>query len=71
MASLLAEIRLAVTHPIRVIHGKAYSDFPVADHTSLREWLALGVLIIGLLVWASLVLGGLGWVVIQVVHRWL
>lgn len=59
-------------HPIRVINGKTYSDFPmVAEHVSLREWLALGFLVVGLLVWAGMLLGGAAWLVYEVLRRWL
>jgi hypothetical protein len=54
-----------------VINGHRYSDYPVTEYVSPREWLALGVLLLGLAMWGGILLGGLAWVVWQLVHRWL
>jgi hypothetical protein len=57
-------------HPLGVIvDGVLYErdEFYRADHISPREWLALGLVLIGIGVWAFLMLS----VVLWLVHRWL
>ena len=59
-------------HPDGVIvDGRTYyrDEFYAADHISVREWLALGVVILGLLVWAGLLVGGVAWVIWMVIGR--
>lgn len=57
-------------HPNGVIvNGKLYhrDEFYAADHISLREWLALGVVILGILLWVVTLAVGVVWLV----RRWL
>jgi hypothetical protein len=61
---------MPVRHPIRVINGHRYSDYPVTEYVSPREWLALGVLLLGLAMWAAAMAAGVVWIVYQVVQRW-
>ena len=53
------------THNGVIIGGKLYrrDEYYVATHVSTREWLALGVLVFGLVAWAVLVFGGIAWVI--------
>lgn len=60
-------------HPAGVIvDGKLYlrDDFYSSPHVTLREWLAFGVLILGLVAWIAAVAWGLVWLVSEVLHRW-
>jgi hypothetical protein len=64
-------MRTVVRHPNGVsVDGKLFlrDDYYATDRTTLREWLALGVLIVGFLVWAGLVVGGAAWLVWMVVR---
>lgn len=59
-----------VRHPNGVIvDGRTYyrDEFYAADHISLREWLALGVVILGILLWVVTLAVGVVWLV----RRWL
>jgi hypothetical protein len=61
-----------VPHPRGVVvDGRLYrrDEFYAADHVSLREVLALGALLLGVLLWVGLLIGGSAWVIFQVVHR--
>jgi hypothetical protein len=74
MASVLqggrAAVKTVVRHPNGVsVNGKLFlrDDYYASNRVSLREWLALGVLVLGLLMWAAVVVVGLIWLV----RRWL
>jgi 4-hydroxybenzoate polyprenyltransferase len=65
-------MKRVVPHPRGVlVDGRLYrrDEFYAADHVSLREVLALGALLLGLLLWVALLIGGTAWLISQVVHR--
>jgi hypothetical protein len=55
-----------------MVDGRLFlrDDYYAAEHASLREWAALGVLVVGLVMWIVIMVGGLVWVVSEVLHRW-
>lgn len=66
-------VRTVVRHPNGVmVDGRLFlrDDYYAAEHASLREWAALGVLVVGLVMWIVIMVGGLVWVVSEVLHRW-
>jgi hypothetical protein len=65
-------MKRVVPHPRGVlVDGRLYrrDEFYAADHVSLRELLALGVLLLGAALWVGLLIGGSAWLIYQVVHR--
>lgn len=60
-------------HPDGVIvDGKVYrrDELFVADRITVREWLALGVLIGGIVLWILGTIGGALWLIGEVIRRW-
>lgn len=64
----------AITHHPNgvIVNGKLFlrDEYYAASRVSLREWLALMVLIFGLAAWAGLTVAGVAWVIWQLVQRW-
>jgi len=60
-------------HPQGVIvNGRLFKRdaYYAASYVSVREWTALGVVLIGLALWVSAMVGGLAWLVLELLHRW-